>query len=52
MTIETCKKRLEIAETDEEKTFWQERLDRKMAKKGLTPKPGVKASGKRRNKTA
>lgn len=30
MTLETCKKRLELAKSDEEKTFWQERIARRL----------------------
>ena len=30
MTLETCKKRLELAKTDEEKAFWEAKIARKM----------------------
>lgn len=32
MTIETCKKRLELAKTDEERKFWEARIARKVAR--------------------
>ena len=32
MTLETCKKRLELAKTDAERLFWEERIARKIAK--------------------
>ena len=32
MTLETCKKKLELAVTDAEKKFWKDRIDRKIAK--------------------
>lgn len=30
MTLETCKKRLELATTPEEKDFWTKRIERKL----------------------
>lgn len=54
MTLETCKKQLELAKTDEEKEFWTKRIQYKLnkpkyakVKAALTPKPEVKPSGKK-----
>lgn len=50
MTIETCKKRLELAKTDKEKEFWTKRIARKIArfpKYTHLRKPEVKDDGKK-----
>ena len=55
MTIDTCKVRLGLAKTDEEKAFWENRIARKLKKPKYaslvaeleTAKPEVKNSGKK-----
>jgi len=48
MTLETCKKRLELAKTDKEKAFWEDRIARKLRKpKYAHLNKEVKESGKK-----
>lgn len=45
MTLATCKKRLELASSDEEKQFWEKRIARKLSKEkyvNLRKKPEAK----------